>query len=202
MLVDYQHGGARSSSPLTCRYHLSKPFASTAYASRSSFPKKMRRACSVSTPTISGWPRCTRSSVARGPKSALRTERYRAAVRRKLGALHRHIQVGLIAQKLLQTLAIQHPRLLWSSFGSWLRTIRPGIAPSALVTAAALRNALPPFSRATRPGLYVPEIPAQTPRARSIRPTATRRIAKNSAHRSLRNNPYAQNTARAGSVTP
>lgn len=72
MLVDYQHGGARSSSPLTCRYHPSKPFASTAYASRSSFPKKMRRACSVSTPTISGWPRCTRSSVARGPKSALR----------------------------------------------------------------------------------------------------------------------------------
>jgi len=73
------------------------------------------------------------------------SDRYRAAVRRKLGAYHRHIQIGLIAQGLLQCLAIQHPRLVWSCFGSWLRTIRPGIAPSELVTAAALRNALPDF---------------------------------------------------------
>jgi hypothetical protein len=73
------------------------------------------------------------------------TEDYRAAVRRKLTAYHRHIQLGLIAQGLLQALAIQHPRLVWSSFGSWLRTIRPGIAPSELVTAMALRNAWPDF---------------------------------------------------------
>jgi hypothetical protein len=53
--------------------------------------------------------------------------------------------VTVIVQGLLQTLAIQHPRLVWSSFGAWLRTIRPGIAPSELVTAAALRNALPDF---------------------------------------------------------
>jgi hypothetical protein len=67
-------------------------------------------------------------------------------VRRKLGACHRHIQIGLIAQGLLQCLAIHHPRLVWSSFDSWLRTIRPGVAPSELVTAAALRNWLPDFS--------------------------------------------------------
>jgi hypothetical protein len=73
------------------------------------------------------------------------SEPYRAAVRRKLSAYQRHIQIGLIAQGLLQCLAIQHPRLVWSSFGSWLRTIRPGIAPSELVTAAALRNSLPDF---------------------------------------------------------
>jgi hypothetical protein len=73
------------------------------------------------------------------------SEHYRASVRRKLAAYHRHIQIGLIAQGLLQCLAIEHPRLIWSSFGSWLRTIRPGIAPSELVTAAALRNALPDF---------------------------------------------------------
>jgi hypothetical protein len=73
------------------------------------------------------------------------SDRYRAAVRRKLGAYHRHIQIGLIAQGLLQTLAIQHPSLVSSSFGSWLRTIRPGIAPSELVTAAALRNGFPDF---------------------------------------------------------
>lgn len=73
------------------------------------------------------------------------SDRYRDSVRRKLGAYHRHIQIGLIAQGLLQTLAIQHPRLVWASFGAWLRTIRPGIAPSELVTAAALRNTLPDF---------------------------------------------------------
>ena len=50
------------------------------------------------------------------------SERYRQAVRRKLAAYHRHIQVGVIAQELLQTLAIQHASLVWSSFGSWLRT--------------------------------------------------------------------------------
>jgi hypothetical protein len=73
------------------------------------------------------------------------SDHYRDAVRRKIGAYHRHIQIGLIAQGLLQTLAIQHPRLVWSCFDSWLRTIRPGIAPSELVTAAALRNAFPDF---------------------------------------------------------
>jgi len=73
------------------------------------------------------------------------SERCRAAVRRKLAAYQRHIQIGLIAQGLLQALAIHHPRLVWASFGSWLRTIRPGIAPSELVTAAALRNSLPDF---------------------------------------------------------
>ena len=31
------------------------------------------------------------------------------------------------------------------SFGSWIRTIRPGLAPSELVTAIALRNSLPQF---------------------------------------------------------
>jgi len=74
-----------------------------------------------------------------------KTDQYRAAVRRKLDAYHRHIQVGLIAQGLLQALAVNHPRLVWNSFGSWLRTIRPGIAPSELVTAIALRNSLPHF---------------------------------------------------------
>ncbi|EQD69770.1 hypothetical protein B1A_06660, partial [mine drainage metagenome] len=56
-----------------------------------------------------------------------KSERYRNAVRRKIAAYHRHIQVGLIAQGLLQYLAIQHPREVWASFGSWLRTIRDGL---------------------------------------------------------------------------
>jgi hypothetical protein len=74
-----------------------------------------------------------------------KTDQYRDAVRRKLGAYHCHIQIGLIAQGTLQYLAVSYPRLVWTSFGSWLRTIRPGIPPSEFVTAAALRNALPDF---------------------------------------------------------
>ena len=74
-----------------------------------------------------------------------KSDHYRDAVRRKLGAYHRHIQIGLIAQGTLQYLAVSCPRLVWASFGSWLRTIRPGIPPSEFVTATALRNSLPQF---------------------------------------------------------
>ncbi|HEY1161171.1 MAG TPA: IS4 family transposase, partial [Terracidiphilus sp.] len=37
------------------------------------------------------------------------------------------------------------PKLIWRSFGSWIRTIRPGLAPSEQVVAIALRNTLPDF---------------------------------------------------------
>lgn len=73
------------------------------------------------------------------------TEKYRQDVRRKFAAYHRHIQVGLIAQGLLQYLASVFPALVWKNFGSWLRTIRPGIPPSEMVTAQALRASLPEF---------------------------------------------------------
>lgn len=75
----------------------------------------------------------------------MKTAEYRDAVRRKLAAYHRHIQLGLIAQGLLQILAATVPKLIWRSFGSWIRTIRPGLAPSEHVTAIALRNSLPDF---------------------------------------------------------
>jgi len=73
------------------------------------------------------------------------SDAYRAAVRRKIAAYHRHIQLGLIAQGLLQILSATHPKLIWQSFGSWIRTIRPGLAPSEQVVAIALRNTLPDF---------------------------------------------------------
>jgi len=72
-----------------------------------------------------------------------KSEAYRDAVRRKIAAYHRHIQLGLIAQGLLQILATRNPKHVWQSFGSWIRTIRPGLAPSEQVTAIALRNTLP-----------------------------------------------------------
>jgi hypothetical protein len=74
-----------------------------------------------------------------------RPDAYRAAVRRKLAAYHRFIQIGLIAQGVLQCLAVTKPGLVWKGFGSWLCTIRSGIPPSELVVMGALRNALPEF---------------------------------------------------------
>jgi len=70
---------------------------------------------------------------------------YRNRVRRKLDAYHRHIQCGLITQGLLQYLALACPQKVWRHFGSWIRTIRPGILPSEQVTAMAMRNTLPHF---------------------------------------------------------
>lgn len=86
--------------------------------------------------------------LARGSRTQYlhrKSDDYRAAVRRKLAAYHRHIQVGLISQGILQYLAVKHSRQVWASFGSWLRTVRPGIPASELVTAAAMRNTLPEF---------------------------------------------------------
>ena len=74
-----------------------------------------------------------------------KTAAYRDAVRRKLATYHRFIQLGLIAQGIMLALATTVPQLVWASFGSWLRTIRPGIVPSEAVVAIALRNTLPHF---------------------------------------------------------
>jgi len=70
---------------------------------------------------------------------------YRSHVKRKIHAYHVFIQAGVIAQGLLQYLAVAFPKLVWDSFGSWLRTIRPGIPPSEFVVANALRQTLPEF---------------------------------------------------------
>lgn len=74
-----------------------------------------------------------------------RSQAYRDRVRRKIGAYHAHMQLGVIAQGLLQTLALRCTATVWKRFGSWLRTIRPGILPSELVVAVALRHSLPLF---------------------------------------------------------
>ena len=70
---------------------------------------------------------------------------YRNAVRRKIAAYHRHIQLGLIAQGLLQILSAIKPNLVWQSFGSWIRAVRQGLAPSEQVVSIALRNTFPEF---------------------------------------------------------
>ncbi len=73
------------------------------------------------------------------------SQEYRDAVKRKIGAYHRFVHAGIVAQGSLQYLSCAFPRLVWNCFGSWLRTIRPGIPPSELVCASALTNTLPHF---------------------------------------------------------
>jgi len=70
---------------------------------------------------------------------------YRESIQRKLKAYHVFVHAGIVAQGLLHYLASVHTKLVWHCFGSWLRTIRPGLAPSELVVATALRRSLPDF---------------------------------------------------------
>jgi len=71
-----------------------------------------------------------RSLATRAPNIASRQRPYRAAGATQARSYHRHIQIGLIVQGLLQCLVHPTIRAVWSSFGSWLRTIGPAFAPS------------------------------------------------------------------------
>lgn len=73
------------------------------------------------------------------------SKEYREQVLRKLNTYHRYIQLGIIAQGLLQYLACVKTGIVWKKFGSWFRTIRIGIPPSERVAATALKNSLPEF---------------------------------------------------------
>jgi len=73
------------------------------------------------------------------------SQQYRDGVTKKIQAYHVFMQAGVISQGLLQYLAAVASTQVWSSFGSWLRTIRAGVAPSEFVVAGALRNTLPQF---------------------------------------------------------
>ncbi len=70
---------------------------------------------------------------------------YRHNVKCKVHAYHVFIQACHIAQGLAQYLSSIFPALVWASFGSWLRTIRPEIPPSELAVTTALRPCLPQF---------------------------------------------------------
>ncbi len=70
---------------------------------------------------------------------------YRRQVRRKLDTYHRYVQLGCIAQGLLQYLALYFRIEVWGYFRGWLRTMNPAQPPSEAVVAQALRNTLPEF---------------------------------------------------------
>lgn len=77
------------------------------------------------------------------------TSTYRDEVKRKTHAYHSYIQFGLIAQGVLQIISMTSSQLVWTYFGSWIRTIRPGVLPSEQVVMGALRNTLPDFLKGT-----------------------------------------------------
>jgi hypothetical protein len=76
-----------------------------------------------------------------------KSEIYRAHIRRKLAAYERHIQLGLIAQGLLQYLAVSFRRAAWFNFHSYIRTASPHKPPSEWVVSHALRYTWPDFLR-------------------------------------------------------
>lgn len=73
----------------------------------------------------------------------MKSKTYRDGVKRKLRAYHAYIQAGVIAQGALMLISAKSAELVWSNFGSWMRTKRSGVAPSEWVTALSMRNALP-----------------------------------------------------------
>jgi len=75
----------------------------------------------------------------------MKSECYRQQVRRKIAAYHRRVQLGCIAQGLLQYLAIHFTSSVWNHFRSWLRTMNPAAPPSEAVVAQALRATFPEF---------------------------------------------------------
>jgi hypothetical protein len=74
-----------------------------------------------------------------------RSPTYRQHVRRKLAAYQRHIQLGLIAQGLLQYLALRFRRLVWFNFHSYIRSASPEKPPSEWAVTFTLRQTWPNF---------------------------------------------------------
>lgn len=72
---------------------------------------------------------------------------FKEKVASKIESYHLFIQLGLIAQGLMQYLSLHHHQQVWKSFGSWLRTIRDETLPSEKVVSMALRNTYYQFLR-------------------------------------------------------
>jgi len=72
-------------------------------------------------------------------------EKYRAHIRRKFEAYEKHIQLGVVAQALLQYIAVALPDVVWKNYGSWMRTMNLDASPSEQVVAVAMKNTFPEF---------------------------------------------------------
>ena len=94
---------------------------------------------------------------------------YRQHLRRKLAAYERHIQLGLIAQGLLQYLAMTFRRVVWFNFHSYIRTRSPQKPPSEWVVTHALRHSWPHFLAGSPESHYPQEIPRHQNQPRPLR---------------------------------
>ena len=74
---------------------------------------------------------------------------YRDRIKKKMKAYHVFLQAGVIAQGLLQMISSMQTSSVWENFGSWIRTRRPGVAPSEKVVAVSMQNSLPEFLAST-----------------------------------------------------
>jgi hypothetical protein len=70
------------------------------------------------------------------------SDSYRKGIKRKMEAYHRFVQLGCIAQGLLQYLSLVYGKDVWAQFRSWLRTMKTNNPPSELVVSYALRSSL------------------------------------------------------------
>lgn len=70
---------------------------------------------------------------------------FKEKIKNKLQAYHLFIQLGFIAQGLMQYLSIYHHKDVWKSFGSWLRTVRDDTLPSEKVVSMALSQTYTEF---------------------------------------------------------
>ena len=66
---------------------------------------------------------------------------FKQKVSKKINAYHIFIQLGFIAQGLMQYLSIHATKLIWGNFGTWLRTIRKNTLPSEKVVALTMARA-------------------------------------------------------------
>ena len=74
-----------------------------------------------------------------------KSEKYREMVKNKMAAYHRYVQLGCIAQGLLQYLSVKFGSQVWKQFKSWMRTMNTDQSPSEMVVGQALRASLPHF---------------------------------------------------------
>ena len=68
-------------------------------------------------------------------------------MRRKIAAYEFYMQLGLIAQGLLQHLAVRFPQEIWKSFAGWMRTMNKKSSPSEKIVGQVLQQSLPEYLR-------------------------------------------------------
>ena len=73
-------------------------------------------------------------------KVYLKDERYQQMVKRKIRAYTLFIQLGLIAQGMMQYLSLKYSSEVWKEFCSWMRTMDTKKCPSEYIVSQSLRS--------------------------------------------------------------